>query len=90
MVQSPSPSHFGNNKDCVTSARRGAHAWLVAVSRVFGPSHPAPVPPHRPGLGHLLPHSVRRMMWMPESVNTGPLISPVRSAKEASSNGFCI
>lgn len=66
-VKSPPPSHFGDNKYCVTLAGRVAHwAW----------------PP--------VPHSVRRMMWMPESVKTGPLISPVRSAKEASSKGFCI
>lgn len=52
MVQSPPPSHFGNNKYCVTSAGRGTHAWLVAVSRVCRPSHSArPAPPHRPGLG---------------------------------------
>lgn len=56
---------------------------LAAGSGVSRPSFPTtPAPP--------APHSVRRMMWMPESVNTGPLISPVRSAKEASSNGFCI
>lgn len=35
-------------------------------------------------------HSVRRMMWIPDSVKTGPLISPALSAKEASSKGFCI
>lgn len=35
-------------------------------------------------------HSVRRMMWIPDSVNTGPLISPALSANEASSKGFCI
>lgn len=33
---------------------------------------------------------VRRMTWTPESVNTGPLMSPTFSAKEASSKGFCI
>lgn len=51
-----------------------------------------PAPPYPAGRARAThtPHSVRRMMWMPESVNTGPLISPVRSAKEASSNGFCI
>jgi len=35
-------------------------------------------------------HSVRRMMWIPDSVKTGPLISPALSANEASSKGFCI
>lgn len=30
------------------------------------------------------------MMWIPDSVKTGPLISPALSAKEASSKGFCI
>lgn len=33
---------------------------------------------------------VRKMMWTPESVKTGPLMSPTLRAKEASSNGFCI
>ena len=33
---------------------------------------------------------VRRMMWTPDSVKTGPLMSPTLRAKEASSNGFCI
>lgn len=46
--------------------------------------------PSSPASRHKALHSVRRMMWIPDSVNTGPLISPALSAKEASSKGFCI
>jgi len=35
-------------------------------------------------------HSVRRMRWTPESVNTGSDISPTFKLNAASSNGFCI
>lgn len=54
------------------------------------PPRPTRLPPGGQAWAIHTPHSVRRIMWMPESVNTGPLISPVRRAKEASSNGFCI
>ena len=35
-------------------------------------------------------HASRRMMCSPESLSTMPEISPTSSAKDASSNGFCI
>lgn len=47
-----------------------------------GPATPVPpVSPRGPGLGHPHPHSVRRMMWMPGSVNTGPASSPLSAAR---------
>jgi hypothetical protein len=35
-------------------------------------------------------HAVRRMMWMPESDETGPLSSPTASANAGASNAACI
>lgn len=61
---------------------------LVGGVSVPLPSSPLARPP--PASRHQALHSVRRMMWIPDSVNTGPLISPALSAKEASSKGFCI
>lgn len=87
MVQRSPPGHLGNNKYCVASAGRGTRGPSGCGMRGVWAQ-----PPHPAGQAWAacLAHSVRRMMWMPESVNTGPLISPARSAKEASSNGFCI
>lgn len=34
--------------------------------------------------------AVRKMMWTPDSVRTGSLISPTFKEKAASSNGFCM
>lgn len=52
--------------------------WRVKEKKNEGRTLPSP------------PHPVRRMMWTPESVKTGPLMSPTLRAKEASSKGFCI
>lgn len=35
-------------------------------------------------------YAVLRIIWMPDSVKTGSLISPIGSLNEASSKGFCI
>lgn len=100
MVKSPPPSHAGINKYSVTLAGVGVRA-LVSWQQGAESAGPASSSLSRPTaswrLGRGCPHpSVRAQ----DDVDTGirehgpahsaPTPAPVYSAKEASSNGFCI
>lgn len=63
---------------------RAEWVWIVCASMCQREKRSAECSPAPP------PQPVRRMMWTPESVKTGPLMSPTLRAKEASSKGFCI